>query len=120
MSFLPSNARGAAAITTTDDSPDRREPALLEIVPSNPRKAYDIRKVIALIADRESVFEIKPTFAGNIITAMARLDGRPVGFVANQPLRLGGMLDANACDKLNGVQGSVSGMMASVRTAKPA
>ena len=100
LSFLPSNARGAAAITATDDSPDRREPALLEIVPSNPRKAYDIRKVIALIADRGSVFEIKPTFAGNIITAMARLDGRPVGFVANQPLRLGGMLDANACDKL--------------------
>lgn len=100
LSYLPSNARAELPVAAVDDPMDRREEALVEMVPSNPRKAYDMRKVIGLIADRGSVFELKPTFAGNIVTAFARLGGRPVGFVANQPLKLGGMLDSNACDKM--------------------
>ncbi len=100
LSYLPSNARAELPVAVVDDPMDRREEALVEMVPSNPRKAYDMRKVIGLIADRGSVFELKPTFAGNIVTAFARLGGRPVGFVANQPLKLGGMLDSNACDKM--------------------
>ena len=72
---------------------------LLDLVPANTRKAYDVRRVIATIADSDSVFEIKPTYAGNLVTSFARLAGRPVGFVANQPLRLGGMLDSPACEK---------------------
>jgi len=100
LSYLPVNARAEPAVLACDDPVDRREDALLDVVPNNPRKAYDVRKVIAMVADRDSVFEIKPTFAGNAVTAFARLDGRPVGFVANQPQRLGGMLDANACDKI--------------------
>lgn len=58
-----------------------------------------MRKVIGIIADEDSVFELKPGFAGNIVTAFARLDGRPVGFVANQTLRKGGILDTPACEK---------------------
>lgn len=100
LSYLPANARAPLPMGPRDDPPDRREEALLDLVPANPRKAYDMRKVIALIADRDSVFEIKPTFAPNVITLLARLHGRPVGVVANQPQRLGGMLDANACDKM--------------------
>ena len=58
-----------------------------------------MRKVLALVADPGSLFELKPTFAPNMVTALARLGGRPVGFIANQALRLGGMINANACDK---------------------
>jgi len=100
LSFLPLNARAPLPVIACDDPADRRDDVLLDLVPNNPRKAYDVRKVIALIADKGSVFELKPTFAGNIVTAFARLGGRPVGFVANQALKLGGMIDANACDKM--------------------
>jgi acetyl-CoA carboxylase carboxyltransferase component len=99
LSYLPSNARAAPAITTSDDPHDRGDEALLDIVPASTRRVYDMRKVIAGIADIDSIFELKPTFAGNVATAFARLAGRPVGFVANQPLKAGGILDANACDK---------------------
>ncbi len=100
LSYLPLNARAELPCMDSDDPADRRDEALLDIVPNNPRKAYDVRKVIALLADRGSVFELKPSFARNVVTAFARLGGRPVGLVANQPQRLGGMLDANACDKM--------------------
>lgn len=100
LSYLPGNAREALPLAPSNDPIDRREEVLLDIVPASPRKSYDVRKVISLVADRDSVFEIKPTFAGNVVTAFARLNGRPVGFVANQPLKLGGMLDSNACDKM--------------------
>jgi acetyl-CoA carboxylase carboxyltransferase component len=72
---------------------------LLDIVPASSRRVYDMRKVIAAVADVGSGFELKPTYAANIVTSFARLAGRPVGFIANQPLRAGGMLDANACEK---------------------
>ncbi len=99
LSYLPGNARCALPVLPTDDPPDRREEALLDIVPANTRKGYDVRRVIAAIADRDSTFEIKPRFAANLVTSFARLAGRPVGFIANQPQRLGGMLDAPACEK---------------------
>jgi acetyl-CoA carboxylase carboxyltransferase component len=83
----------------SDDPADRGDEALLDVLPASTRRAYDMRKVIAGIADIDSLFELKPTFAGNIITTFARLGGRPVGFIANQPLRAGGVLDANACEK---------------------
>ena len=100
LSYLPGNARAAIPQGATDDPVNRRDEALLDLVPASPRKAYDVRKVIGLIADKQSVFEIKPTYATNAVTALARLGGRPAGFIANQPLRLGGVVDANACDKI--------------------
>ena len=99
LSYLPSNARCPLPIQPTDDPSDRREEALFDIVPANTRKGYDVRRVIAAIADRESAFEIKPKFAANLVTSFGRLAGRPVGFIAKQPQRLGGMLDAPACEK---------------------
>src|SRR5262245_3907712 len=81
------------------DPPDRRCEDLYEIVPANPRQAYDVRKVIASIVDGGDFFPIKPDWARNVVTALARFDGRPVGIVANQPLMLGGALDVNAADK---------------------
>lgn len=99
LSYLPSNARATPQFTVSDDAIDRRDEALLDIVPTNLRRAYDVRKVISTVADNGSVFEVKPTYARNLVTSFARLAGRPVGFIANQPLHLGGMLDAAACEK---------------------
>lgn len=99
LSYLPGNARLPLPVLPTDDPPTRADEALLDIIPASVRRAYDVRKIIAGIADMGSVFDLKPTFAANIVTCFARLGGRPVGFIANQPLRAGGMLDANACDK---------------------
>ncbi|MDA1101012.1 MAG: acyl-CoA carboxylase [Proteobacteria bacterium] len=99
LSYLPANARQPPPIQPTDDPVDRAEQELLEIIPGNPRKAYDVRRIIELIADQGSVFEKKPTYARNMVTAFARLNGRPVGFVANQARYLAGMLDVKACEK---------------------
>ncbi len=99
LSYLPGNARAPQAIAPCPQPDGPIDDAILDLVPVSTRKAYDVRKVLALIADSGSVFEIKPTYAGNLVTAFARLGGRPVGLIANQPWRLGGMIDSNACDK---------------------
>jgi len=99
LGYFPSNCRAPLPVVPCDDPPDRREEALLSLVPENGRRAYDVRRAIELVADRDSVFELKPAFAQNLVTMLARLDGRPVGFIANQPRRLAGTLDAAACEK---------------------
>jgi len=100
LSYLPVNARAATAVAPVPAQDDAgRAEALPGLVPPNTRRSYDVTRVIAHIADEGSVFEVKPTFAPNIVTALARLDGRPVGFVANQAAALGGMLDSPACEK---------------------
>lgn len=101
LSYLPSNARATAprlAAGPDADSPGRAE-RLLRAVPANTRQSYDVRPVIDAIADPDSVFELKPTFARNLVTAFGRLNGRPVGFLANQALVAGGTIDAPACEK---------------------
>ena len=99
LSYFPSNASLPVPVAPCDDPIGRRDDDLLELVPTNPRKGYDVRRVVERIADVGSVMELKPTFAKNIVTSLVRLDGRPVGVVANNPGHLAGMLDANACDK---------------------
>ncbi len=99
LSYFPTNAQSPLPITPCDDPVDRREEALLDVVPADTRRGYDVKQVIELVADRASVFELKPTYAKNIVTALARLNGRPVGIVANQPRYRAGMLDTPACEK---------------------
>lgn len=99
LSYLPKNSADPLPIQSCDDPVDRREDKLLELVSANSRKVYDMRKVIKLIADKDSVFEIKPTYAKNMLTCFTRLGGRPVGVFANQPMQKGGILDAAACEK---------------------
>jgi acetyl-CoA carboxylase carboxyltransferase component len=72
---------------------------LRTVVPENPRRAYDVRKVITTLADTGSVLELKPAYGRPIVTALARLGGRTVGVVANQPLHLGGAIDSAASVK---------------------
>ncbi|NYT23111.1 carbamoyl-phosphate synthase large subunit [Alcaligenaceae bacterium] len=97
LSYLPANARQPLPIAQDYREPDAE--ALLGMVPLNTRRAYDVRAVVAGLADIGSVFEIKPTYAGNLVTSLARIGGRPVGFIANQPLVKGGMLDSLAAEK---------------------
>jgi acetyl-CoA carboxylase carboxyltransferase component len=99
LSYFPSRAGEKPPRRACGDPADRREEALLEMVPENPRQAYDVHKVIAAIADGGRLFEIKPRWARNIVTGLARIDGWPVGIVANNPMQAGGVLDVNAADK---------------------
>lgn len=73
--------------------------ALRQMVPENPRRAYDVRKVIHGIADRDSVLELKPAFGRAMVTALLRIEGRAIGVIANQPLFLAGAIDGPAADK---------------------
>jgi acetyl-CoA carboxylase carboxyltransferase component len=99
LSFFPSHNQEAPPIADCDDPVDRRTEQLYDIVPTAPRRAYDTRKVIEAIVDNGEVLEIKPQWARNIVTALARIGGQPVGILANQPMVLGGALDVNAADK---------------------
>lgn len=98
LSFMPTNVYEAAPVVRCGDPPERMEEALLDIVPRSDRQAYNMRKVIALIVDRDSAFEIQPGFGKAAITTLARLDGHPVGIVANNPMT-GGIVDVKAARK---------------------
>ena len=99
LSYLPSNARLAPPVAAEAEAGDQSK--LAAMVPADSRKAYDVRRVIKGFADQGSVFEIKPTYAKNAVTAFVRLNGRPAGVIANQPLHLGGMLTSPACEKIS-------------------
>jgi acetyl-CoA carboxylase carboxyltransferase component len=86
-------------VRVTTDPIDRREESLLDLLPESNRKPYDMYKLIRAIVDDGDFFDIKPRFARNIVTCLARFGGRPVGIVANQPSYLGGILDVDASDK---------------------
>ncbi|MCJ7437063.1 MAG: acyl-CoA carboxylase subunit beta [Acidimicrobiia bacterium] len=99
LSYFPSHNREAPPVRATTDPVDRRVTELYEIVPTAPRRAYDIRKAIVAIVDDGDVLWIKPDWAKNLVTGLARVGGTAVGIVANQPMVLGGALDVNAADK---------------------
>jgi propionyl-CoA carboxylase beta chain len=99
MSFLPSNNLEDPPRRNTPDPWDRREELLNSIVPEDPQKPYDIKDVIHAVMDDHYFFEVHEHFAKNIVVGFARLDGRPVGVVANQPAFLAGTLDINASVK---------------------
>ncbi len=98
LSYLPSSCAEKPPVAPYESS-DELRPALDGIVPDNDRYPYDMKDVIAQITDEDSFFELSPLFADNIITGFARIGGRSVGIVANQPYSLGGCLDINASDK---------------------
>jgi methylmalonyl-CoA decarboxylase subunit alpha len=99
LSYLPSNVWERPPSIACADPPDRAEEELLSIVPRDRKKPYSMRRVLELVVDQGSLFEIKPDFGRCIITAFARLEGHVVGVVANNPLVGGGALDADGADK---------------------
>jgi acetyl-CoA carboxylase carboxyltransferase component len=99
LSFFPSRCGEKPPRRACTDPIDRKDESLLDLIPDNPRQAYDVRKIIARIVDEGKTFELKPRWARNIVTALARIDGRPVGVLANNPMFYGGVLDVNSADK---------------------
>ena len=99
LAFLPSNNREEAPFVETADPAGRVDDALNDIIPDNPNKAYDMYQVIGSIADDGRFLEVHKSWAKNIITGFAHMNGRSVGIVANQPKILAGVLDINASRK---------------------
>ena len=99
LSFLPQNNMEDPPLVDTGDDPLRMEEALDTIVPDDPSKPYDIKDVIHLVVDNGDFYEIHEQFAPNIVVGFARLGGRTVGIIANQPAVLAGVLDINASEK---------------------
>ena len=99
LSYIPQNNMEEAPVVPTSDPYNRVDDELNEIVPDNPNKAYDMYRVISGIVDDGKFFEIHKEYAKNIIVGFARMNGRSVGIVANQPNMLAGVLDINASRK---------------------
>jgi propionyl-CoA carboxylase beta chain len=99
LSYLPSNNLDSPPVIPTDDPADRRDEELLGVIPDNPAQPYDMRDIIRRVVDGGGFFEVQRDFGGNLLVGFARLAGRPVGIVANQPAVLAGVLDLNASVK---------------------
>jgi len=99
MDFLPLSAREKPPVLPAADDPDRVEDSLDTLVPANPNMPYDMKELILKTADCGEFFEMQADFAGNVLTGFIRLDGHPVGVVANQPMVLAGCLDIDSSRK---------------------
>jgi propionyl-CoA carboxylase beta chain len=99
LAYLPSNNLDAPPAQETTDPPDRRDEDLLTLVPDNPNLPYDMQEVIRRVVDDGELFEVHADYAQNIIVGFARLAGRSVGVIANQPAVLAGVLDIAASAK---------------------
>ena len=99
LSFLPSNNAEDAPRRACTDAVDRRDEALQTLVPESADKPYDMKELVRLVVDDGEFFEVQEHFAGNIIIGFARLNGRPVGIVGNQPRVLAGVLDIDSSVK---------------------
>jgi len=99
IDFLPLNAREKPPARPSNDTPTRIEMSLDTLVPDNPNMPYDMKELIHKIADEGDFFEIQEAFAKNMLTGFIRLEGKPVGVVANQPMVLAGCLDIDSSRK---------------------
>jgi len=99
MSFLPANNMEDPPFMDTSDSPEREDPHLNQLIPTDPNKPYDIKELIRSVVDQHDFFEIHENFARNIVVGFARLAGNTVGIVANQPAVLAGTLDIDSSVK---------------------
>ncbi len=99
LSYFPSNNMEDPPFVEPEDSPDREAPELDDLIPDNPKRAYDMKRIIRSIVDDGKILEPHQHYAQNIITCFARMGGMVVGIIANQPSYLAGCLDVNASDK---------------------
>jgi acetyl-CoA carboxylase carboxyltransferase component len=100
LSYLPSHHKEAPPVHPVPPESGREAHRILEILPESRTKVYDVRKILQLIYDAGSVFELKPRFGRSVVTALARLDGKSVGIVANNPFVKGGAIDPDSCRKV--------------------
>jgi acetyl-CoA carboxylase carboxyltransferase component len=99
LAYLPSSAWSYPPHVDDGDTGPRPVPELLDLVPRNGRRVYDMHKVIKAVVDADSAFEVQPAYGKCIITALCRLGGHPVAVIANQPLVLAGAIDADGAEK---------------------
>jgi len=99
LGYFPSNWQENPPVIEPEDDPDRLNEELEKIVPSDPKKSYDMHKVILQVVDSGDFLEVKREFARNIITGFARMNGKPVGIIANQPSVFAGSLSVDSSDK---------------------
>jgi propionyl-CoA carboxylase beta chain len=99
FSYIPSNNLDDPPYVSTEDTPDRIDTELDEIIPESPNEPYDMKEIINTVVDRGSFFEIMPEYAKNLIIGFTRFDGYSVGIVANQPAHLAGVLDIDGSVK---------------------
>ncbi len=99
LGYLPSNNMEEPPVVNTGDDPKRTDPALDEIIPDSPNQSYDVKDIISSIVDNGEFFEPHEHYAKNIIVCFARMNGRTIGIIANQPNVLAGCLDMDASDK---------------------
>jgi acetyl-CoA carboxylase carboxyltransferase component len=99
LSYLPSNNLEEPPVTETDDDPGRLCPELRDLLPASPNMPYDMHKVISAVVDDGEFYEYFPYWAKSIVCGFARVDGRPVGVVGNQPMILAGVLDIESAEK---------------------
>ncbi len=100
ISFLPSNNMEDPPLIATRDTDSRKTPGIEELLPEDSSIPYDIKKLIEEVVDENYFFEVMPQFAQNVVIGFARMGGKPVGIVANQPAYLAGVLDIDASDKV--------------------
>ncbi len=99
VGYLPLSNREKPPVLPTFDDPERAEPSLDTLVPANPNTPYDMKELIQKVADEGDFFEIGKDFGKNILTGFGRMEGSTVGFVANQPMSLAGVLDIDSSRK---------------------
>jgi acetyl-CoA carboxylase carboxyltransferase component len=99
LSYLPTNNREPPPIAPVPEGSDEAVKRILELIPDSAMQVYDVRGVISAFADRGSFFELKERYGRSITTGLARLGGRTIGVIANNPLFKGGAMDADACSK---------------------
>ena len=99
LTYLPGSVWEAPPVLAGTDPADRREQELRDIIPLDERRTYKMRRILELVFDRDSVFELGKRFGPSLITALARLDGRPVGVLASDPTHYGGGMTASAAEK---------------------
>src|SRR5947208_3932897 len=96
LGFLPGNNLDSPPVRTPNDPSDRRGEALLDLVPDEPTEPYDMHEVLRHVVDNGAFLEVQPEYGNNLIVGFARLAGRPVGVIANEPAALAGVLDIAA------------------------
>jgi acetyl-CoA carboxylase carboxyltransferase component len=100
LSYLPTNATQRAPVSPCDDPPGREAEELLSIIPRDRRRIYKMRRILELVLDRDSLFEIAPLYGRTQITALARVLGQPVGVIANDPYFYAGSMTADGAQKV--------------------
>jgi acetyl-CoA carboxylase carboxyltransferase component len=99
LSFFPQHCEEKPPVIPAADPIDRRDDALLDVLPESGRQAYDMYEIIRRVVDDGKILDLKPRWARSIVTCLARFGGRPVGIVANNPKQLGGILNSDSADK---------------------